>query len=137
MRETKRRRLPKLELKPSSPHQRALDFFWSAMPERMLEITSRGTVVLHHKDVTLKKRDPERYAEWRPEDLEPMEKREHISMHNKKPHSRKHNKKIGEAVRKAREELRGAVIVAFDPVTEDIAIYPSVSSAACSIGCSR
>ena len=37
--------------------------------------------VLHHKDVDLKKNDPERYNEWRIEDLVPMTKSEHIKYH--------------------------------------------------------
>ena len=36
---------------------------------------------LHHKDPTLKYKDPRRYNEWRFEDLVPMLKSEHTSMH--------------------------------------------------------
>ena len=39
--------------------------------------------VLHHKDVTLKSLNPKRYKEWRPEDLVPMTKSEHMTLHNK------------------------------------------------------
>ena len=38
--------------------------------------------VLHHKDTSLKTNDLERYAEWRIEDLVPMTKSGHISLHN-------------------------------------------------------
>jgi len=37
--------------------------------------------VLHHKDPTLKYRDPERYDEWRPEDLVMMSNSEHSRLH--------------------------------------------------------
>jgi hypothetical protein len=36
---------------------------------------------LHHKDPALKYKDPRRYNEWRVEDLVPMLKSEHTSMH--------------------------------------------------------
>lgn len=39
--------------------------------------------VLHHKDPTLKKKDPKRYNEWRIEDLVVMTRNEHTSLHNK------------------------------------------------------
>lgn len=39
--------------------------------------------VLHHKNPKLKYENPERYNEWRIEDLIPMEKIEHIRFHNK------------------------------------------------------
>ena len=39
--------------------------------------------VLHHIDVDLKYNDPERYDEWRIEDLIPMTKSEHSTFHNK------------------------------------------------------
>ena len=37
---------------------------------------------LHHKDPTLRTKDPERYNEWRVEDLVPMLKSEHTRLHN-------------------------------------------------------
>lgn len=37
--------------------------------------------VLHHKDVTLRHNDIERYIEWRPEDLVPMSRVEHNKLH--------------------------------------------------------
>ena len=39
--------------------------------------------VLHHKDETLRKNDPERYNEWRIEDLEMMTMTEHFLLHHK------------------------------------------------------
>ena len=39
--------------------------------------------VLHHKDVELFKKDPERYAEWRIKDLVPMTISEHVGYHAK------------------------------------------------------
>ena len=39
--------------------------------------------VLHHKDETLRKNDPERYNEWRIEDLEMMTMAEHFLLHHK------------------------------------------------------
>ena len=42
--------------------------------------------VLHHKDSELKYKDPVRYNEWRIEDLVPMLKSEHTSMHQKGRH---------------------------------------------------
>lgn len=38
-------------------------------------------MVLHHKDPELKYDDPERYHQWLIEDLQPMDKREHRSLH--------------------------------------------------------
>lgn len=43
----------------------------------------RYDYVLHHKDLALKKRDPERYAEWRVEDLVPMTRAEHNKVHRR------------------------------------------------------
>ena len=103
----------------------------------MSAIQSRGTIVLHHVDVMLKSQDPERYAEWRPEDLQPMEKREHISMHNSHPHTKLHNKRIARGVKRANEARQGCVIIAFDPLTDDIEIFPTAASAAASLGCTK
>ena len=41
---------------------------------------------LHHKDHTLKYRDPVRYAEWRLEDLEMLTFSEHMKIHRKDIH---------------------------------------------------
>ena len=38
--------------------------------------------VLHHKDITLRTQNVERYVLWLPEDLIPMTKEEHTRLHN-------------------------------------------------------
>ena len=38
--------------------------------------------MLHHKDPSLKYNDPERYFQWRIEDLVPMSKEEHSRLHS-------------------------------------------------------
>lgn len=53
--------------------ERAREYFGIAGDENM---------VLHHVDQTLRKRDPERYLEWRPEDLVAIEKGEHTRIHH-------------------------------------------------------
>ena len=40
-------------------------------------------MVFHHIDMEMKYRDPRRYIQWNPEDLEIMDKREHMSLHKK------------------------------------------------------
>lgn len=40
-------------------------------------------LVLHHKDPTLKECNPERYYEWRDEDLVVMTRAEHRALHNR------------------------------------------------------
>ena len=60
---------------------------------------------LHHKDVNLKTDDPERYAEWRIEDLVPMSLKDHMKLHmklkvKKGTHkSRTQRKRIGAGVK--------------------------------------
>ena len=44
-------------------------------------VENNPEMVLHHKDPTLKYRDPERYLEWRIEDLEVMTNADHTSLH--------------------------------------------------------
>ena len=39
--------------------------------------------VLHHKDEALRHNNLERYLEWRPEDLVPMTRKEHLAHHSK------------------------------------------------------
>lgn len=104
----------------------------------MSGIQSRGgTIVLHHIDITMKSQDPKRYAEWRPEDLQPMEKREHISMHNSHPHTKLHNRRISRGVKRAKAARQDGVIIAFDPFVDDIEIFPTAAVAAASLGCSK
>ena len=38
--------------------------------------------ILHHKDITMKENDVDRYIQWRPEDLVPMTRSQHRSLHN-------------------------------------------------------
>lgn len=40
-------------------------------------------MVLHHIDINMKETDPERYAEWRIEDVIPMTKPAHRALHMK------------------------------------------------------
>lgn len=60
---------------------------------------------LHHKDPTLKYKDPRRYNEWRTEDLVPMKISDHVRLHQKgkkrEPVSDETRKKISEAVKAA------------------------------------
>lgn len=46
-------------------------------------IEGNYNLVLHHKDETLKINNPERYHEWRPEDLIVLTIGEHNSLHKK------------------------------------------------------
>lgn len=57
-------------------HRNACRYFW---PE--LDGKNPKGIVLHHKDPSLKDNDPERYDEWRPEDLVPMKREEHARLH--------------------------------------------------------
>ena len=61
--------------------------------------------VLHHKDEKLKHNNLERYLEWRPEDLVPMTRQEHLKYHSQgdrngfygKHHSNETKQKLKEA----------------------------------------
>lgn len=62
----------------------------------------KGEWCLHHKDPTLRTRDPDRYHEWRFEDLVPMTKSYHNTVHNKgKKMSEATRKKLSEACKRA------------------------------------
>lgn len=50
---------------------------------RHFGVENNPEMVLHHIDPTLRERDPERYREWRIEDLAVMTKGEHSSLHSK------------------------------------------------------
>lgn len=50
---------------------------------------------LHHRDITLKTTDPDRYHKWLIEDLEPMLKSEHIKLHQS---GRKRSKETRELI---------------------------------------
>jgi len=54
--------------------------------------------VLHHKDPSLRKNDPERYKQWRIEDLQPMTRADHTQLHwTFKEEARLRRQKISEA----------------------------------------
>lgn len=55
--------------------------------------------ILHHTDVGLKKNDPERYKQWRIEDLVMMKRKDHITFHNllRGKHSPESRKKMSES----------------------------------------
>lgn len=55
--------------------------------------------VLHHKDTTLKYRDPVRYHEWRPEDLVPMTRQDHMKLHHTDAMKNVDHKKQAESLR--------------------------------------
>lgn len=84
----------------TSNSTKTLKLFREILPNLMkqLEKEARKTgdvIVLHHIDRTMKKRDPERYAQFRVDDVTPMLRRAHISLHNKgRKHSKAHNRKI-------------------------------------------
>ena len=73
-----------------------------------LEGSKPYTYALHHKDESLKYRDPERYNEWRPEDLIVMNFNNHSKHHSGKKHSEETKKKISESLkgRKLSDEHR-------------------------------
>lgn len=100
-------------------HERAWCYFKAL---GLLPITARKNEwCLHHKDPSLKTEDPERYNEWRVEDLVPMLKSEHTRLHQlgrkKSPEERKARslKLMGHSVseetrRKISESCRGRKI---------------------------
>ena len=70
-------------------------------------------MVLHHRDTRMKFEDPERYAEWRHDDLVPLTVQEHRSLHMKLEQSHRtrtkaHNRKISKGLHNAE---RGRTIV--------------------------
>ena len=74
-------------------------------------------LVLHHVDTTMKSRDPERYNEWRPEDLQVMTVQEHRRLHMKKQtkgvkHTKQHNKNISQSIQKGIASRRGKLVFA-------------------------
>lgn len=94
--------------------------------------------MLHHVDTTMKKRDPERYAQFRLSDVVPMLRRQHISLHNKgRKHTRRHNARIAESMtsKTGAKRFKGRCIV----ITNK---HCSIKCASCRmaaqiIGCSR
>ena len=64
--------------------------------------------VLHHKDETLMMRDPERYIQWRIEELVPMTISEHVSHHkvgNKYFQGHKHTAETIEKMKQAKSQI--------------------------------
>lgn len=100
-------------------HERAWCYFKAL---GLLPISARKNEwCLHHKDPSLKTEDPERYNEWRVEDLVPMLRSEHTRLHQlgrkKSPEERKarSQKLMGHSVseetrKKISESCRGRKI---------------------------
>lgn len=61
--------------------------------------------VLHHKDESLKYKDPERYHQWRIEDLVPMSKSDHRKIHSKGDKNVNYGKHLS---KETKEKLREA-----------------------------
>lgn len=90
---------------------------------------------LHHKDITMKDRDPERYAQWNVRDLEVMTVAEHRALHMKlqtkgKAHTAAHNKAIAEGRRENATSNHKVMI-------SQSLVFDTLSDAARYIGCSR
>ena len=98
-------------------------------------------MVLHHKDVNMKSENPERYVEWRVEDLVPMTRAEHRRLHMKlqmkgRKHSGKHNKMISEGLR--RQSTKNKLVKIHIPAREEQTLtFKTLAEAAKYIGCSR
>lgn len=98
-------------------------------------------MVLHHKDVNMKSENPERYVEWRVEDLVPMTRAEHRRLHMKlqmkgRKHSGKHNKMISEGLR--RKSTKNKLVKIHIPSREEKTLtFKTLAEAAKYIGCSR
>lgn len=99
--------------------------------------------VMHHVDKRMKSENPERYAEWRPEDLVPMTKSEHRRLHMKdavRKGSRKtrgHRKAISRGIREFQAKLAGTSVVILDEKTGRAESFPSFAAAARFLGCTR
>ena len=98
-------------------------------------------MVLHHKDINMKFENPERYIEWRIEDLIPMTRVEHRRLHMKlqmtgKKHSRKHNKMISKGL-KQQSTKNKFVKIHIPARAEETLTFKTLAEAAKYIGCSR
>lgn len=120
----------------NTPRARAREHFWKTCPELMKKLAKQGTVVLHHTDVTLKHRDKARYDKWLPEDLVPMDKRAHASLHNKRKHAKLHNIRIARSLLKAKEARAGKLVLAVSP-EGDTQVFLNAAQAALWLGVSR
>lgn len=71
----------------------------------LIPVNRQHEYVLHHIDDKMKSEDPERYKLWRPQDLWPIERKDHVSLHRRGrerlPFSDSWKKHISEATRKA------------------------------------
>ena len=119
-------------------HEQAVGYFEG------LGIWQAG-MALHHTDPTIKQRDPERYHEWRVEDLRPMSRAAHNSLHMRlrNPKGRKKSAShIAAMAAGRRKERRECNVLIHRLVTGDgvegieAYVYPSCAAAARHIGCS-
>ncbi len=84
----------------NSNSNKTIQLFRKILPNLMKQLEreaqkTNDVIVLHHIDRTMKKRDPERYAQFRVDDVTPMLRRAHISLHMKgRKHTKAHNRKI-------------------------------------------
>lgn len=74
---------------------------------KKLGIYGKRNLVLHHKDVTMKYDNIERYILWLPEDLMGMTLPEHSAFHNKGNHYKKGKKVSEETKAKISASMKG------------------------------
>lgn len=103
-------------------------------------------MVLHHNDTTLKYRDPERYHEWRVEDLRPLTVPQHASLHMRQRNPKGRMKSVYHVAAMAagrRKERMACNVLIHRVVTEsgvegiEAYVYPSCAAAARHICCTR
>ena len=100
---------------------------------------------LHHKDVNLKTDDPERYAEWRIEDLVPMSLKDHMKLHmklkvKKGTHkSRTQRKRIGAGVKAHNKQFANCLWVLSKTIDgiEQRLVFKTCIAAAKAIGVTK
>lgn len=122
---------------------KTIKLFRKIMPDLMAKLEEEAlktddVIVLHHVDTKMKRRNPQRYSQFNYEDVVPMLRRQHISLHNKgRKHTRRHNARIAEAMTSKNGALRfkGRCIV----ITNK---HCSIKCASCKmaaqiIGCSK
>lgn len=119
-------------------HDKAVEFYKS------LGVWKPG-MVLHHVDPNLKKTDPERYHDWRIEDLKPMGKEEHRSYHMKLQNPKGGKKSLDHVramVEGHKKERRSCNILISRVLLDENGnerieayVFPSCASAARHIGC--
>lgn len=99
-------------------------------------------MVLHHVDPNMKARDPERYAQWNPEDLIPMSIQEHRKLHMaiQNPKGKTFTKDHLENLRKSmtiRVGIGSKIVKITGKSGEDVKYFSTYAAAARYIGCSR